>query len=90
MAKIKIEKPNPEKLKALQIDSWSPWQSEPCTFDWEYDCVETAYVFEGHVTVKTPEETVEIKSGDLVTFPKGLKCNWTVHKTIRKVYSFEE
>jgi uncharacterized protein len=46
-------------------------------------------VFEGRVTVETPDgENVEIEPGDLVTFPKGLKCNWTVHEKIRKVYKF--
>ncbi len=31
---------------------------------------------------------VEMEPGDLVTFPKGLKCTWTVHEIIRKVYKF--
>ena len=27
--------------------------------------------------------------GDLVMFPKGLKCRWIVHERIEKVYLFE-
>jgi uncharacterized protein len=89
MAKVQKEKPDEEKLKQLGIDAWSPWQCEPSTFPWEYDERETAFVFEGKVTVKTDDgEIVQIEPGDLVTFPKGLKCTWTVHETIRKVYRF--
>lgn len=89
MPKIKIEKPSKERLNSLMINRWSPWECKPSTFDWEYDLQEMAYVFEGKVKVKTPEEEVEINAGDLVTFPKGLKCTWTVLEKIRKVYSFQ-
>ncbi|HAG51262.1 MAG TPA: cupin, partial [Deltaproteobacteria bacterium] len=34
------------------------------------------------------DEEVEIKKGDLVTFPKGLKCKWNVIERIRKAYIF--
>ncbi len=89
MSEIKIEKPTEEMLKALNIDKWSPWECEPSTFDWEYDAIETAYVFEGKVRVQTPSGEVEINKGDLVTFPKGLKCKWNVIEKIRKVYTFK-
>lgn len=89
MSKIRIEKPTKEKLDSLGTDKWSPWECEPSTFDWEYDSDETAYVFSGKVKVKTPEEEVEINAGDLVTFPKGLKCTWNVIEKIRKVYTFK-
>ncbi len=88
MAKIKVEKVTDEKLNALDINSWSSWECEPSTFDWEYDSNETAYVLEGKVKVKTADEEVEINKGDLVTFPKGLKCTWNVIEKIKKVYTF--
>ena len=44
---------------------------------------------EGEVTVKTPTGEVNIEPGDLVTFPKGLSCEWKVKKPIRKVYNFK-
>jgi len=90
MSRIKIEHPSKEMLSQLGTEEWSPWECEPSQFDWEYDCDETAYVLDGHVTVKTAEETVEIKKGDLVTFPRGLKCTWTVHQKIRKVFTFDD
>lgn len=88
MSEIKIEKATPEKLKELKVDSWSPWECEPSTFDWEYSSEETAYVKEGKVKVKTASGEVEINQGDIVTFPKGLKCTWNVIKRISKVYTF--
>jgi uncharacterized cupin superfamily protein len=90
MAKIEKEKPDKAKLDQLGIDDWSPWECEPSSFPWQYGDQETAYVFEGKVTVETDDgEKVEIEGGDLVTFPKGMKCTWTVHEKIRKVYKFE-
>jgi uncharacterized cupin superfamily protein len=44
---------------------------------------------EGEVKVTTPDgEAVEFGPGDLVTFPRGLKCSWNVRKPIRKHYRF--
>lgn len=88
MAEIKVERPSEAQLKALGVDKWSPWSCEPSTFDWEYTSNETAYVLEGKVRVKTAKGEVEIKKGDLVTFPKGLACTWCVIERIRKVYKF--
>ena len=87
--RILIQKPTQEQLVKLNIDGWPTWACPPSTFDWEYDARETAYVFEGRVTVTTPYEEVSIGKGDLVVFPKGLKCKWTVHEAIRKVYKFD-
>lgn len=90
MGKIKIDKPDKESLDRLGIDNWSLWECEPSTFPWQYDETETAYVFEGDVIVETDDgEKVSIGPGDLVTFPSGLKCTWTINKKIRKVYRFE-
>jgi len=75
------------------MKDWDFWQCDPSTFDWEYFNTETCYIIEGQVTVRTEsdEENIEIdiEAGDLVTFPKGLKCVWDVKKPIRKVYTFE-
>ncbi|MBN2544020.1 cupin domain-containing protein [bacterium] len=87
MSKIKIEHDVPDsKLTDMNVFSWPTWECEPSTFNWEYTDDETCYVLEGDVIVKTGEEKVEIKPGDLVTFPRGLKCVWEVKKKIRKHY----
>jgi uncharacterized protein len=88
--KITKEKPTPEMLKALKVDTWSPWECEPSTFDWSYDTDETAYVLEGQVTVTCPDgQKIDIVAGDLVRFPQGLSCTWAVKQKISKVYRFE-
>ncbi len=74
----------------VNTSGWSTWECEPSTFDWEYNEDETAYVFEGKVIVKTPIEEVEVKGGQLVQFPKGMKCTWEVIEPIKKVYTFQK
>jgi uncharacterized protein len=88
---IKVVRATPEKLAQLGVDGWSPWECSPETFDWEYSSDETAYVKEGLVKVRTEYgQEVELGAGDLVFFPRGLKCTWTVVQTIRKVYIFDK
>lgn len=86
--KIKVERPTSDQLKELGISNWYSWECEPDAFDWEYTMGEMAYVFEGRVRIETHYGEVEIKAGDLVMFPKDLKCRWNVLEKIRKVYKF--
>lgn len=89
MRLIKVEKATPARLKELKVDTWSPWECGRETFDWEYSSDETAYVQAGQVKVRTEEgQEVEFAEGDIVFFPRGLKCTWTVVEPIRKVYRF--
>ena len=89
MSEITKKKPTKKELKELNIDSWSPWDCPPSVFNWSYTDEEWAYVLEGNVVVKTPSGEIEINKGDLVKFPKGLKCTWDVKKKIKKVYTFK-
>lgn len=78
------------KNKVLSdYDTWPIWQCEPSKFDWEYEEEEHCFIVEGSVTVVGEVNTVNIMAGDYVIFPKGLKCNWEVHETIKKHYSFK-
>jgi len=88
MAVVEIKKPSEEELRELGVKSWSIWECEPSVFDWEYDDVETCYILEGDVKVRTPEGEFHIESGDLVRFAQGLKCTWEVSKKVRKHYKF--
>jgi uncharacterized protein len=64
-------------------------RSHVSVFDWEHDATEICYVMEGEVKVTTSDgEAVQFGPGDLVTFPRGLKCSWEVRKPIRKHYRF--
>ncbi|SIN77831.1 hypothetical protein SAMN05443662_0581 [Sulfurivirga caldicuralii] len=77
------------ELQRLGVENWPIWEKEVSSFPWEYDTDETCYILDGRVTV-TPEdgEPVEIEAGDLVTFPKGMRCTWEIHEPIRKHYTF--
>jgi len=89
MKKIKLSTPTKEELQKLNVDNWPVWECGVSRFNWEYDEDETCYILEGEVVVETEDgEKYTIKKGDLVTFPKGLKCVWDVKKPIRKRYSF--
>ena len=87
---IEIKKAADENLKNLGLDSWSSWSCGVSEFDWEYDSDERCFIQEGKVVVTTDSgEKAEINKGDLVLFPKGLKCRWQVLEQVRKVYRFE-
>ena len=85
LKKIVLEKNVNEKRKEeLGVSNWPVWSCEPSTFDWSYDADETCYIIEGEANVKGGGQEVSFGPGDIVTFPKGLECVWTVHKKIRK------
>jgi hypothetical protein len=91
MSEIKVERtPSEDLLENLGVSSWPIWTKEVSEFPWQYDAEETCYLLEGDVIV-TPEggDPVEIKKGDLVTFPKGMSCTWKIRKDVRKHYKFE-
>lgn len=85
---IKIKKPTEEELKELNVESWGIWEKEQSEFPWEYDETETCYILEGKAKVKTPNQEVEFGKGDMVVFPKGLKCTWEIKEKIKKHYRF--
>ncbi len=87
---IQVERnPGEERLKELGVRDWPIWTKEVSEFPWEYDTDEVCYILEGEVTV-TPDGggPVRIQAGDLVTFPKGMKCTWKITRDIRKHYDF--
>ena len=88
MDDIKVEKATDQKLKNLNVKNWSPWDCEPSIFDWEYDEKETCFIMQGKARVTSGNQEVEFGKGDIVVFPKGLKCKWQVIDKISKVYKF--
>jgi uncharacterized protein len=90
MNNIEITQPGEVQIKELDIAQWCPWECEPSVFEWTYDDEEWCFIFEGRAIIKTAkQEKIEIKKGDLVKFPKQLKCTWQVLEKIRKVYIFK-
>ena len=88
MSKVIIEKLTESEIEKRKIKSWSIWTKEISTFDWFYDSDEQCLILEGEFTVNTDEGDFKVKSGDFVTFKKGLKCFWIVEKPICKHYKF--
>eukprot|EP00262_Sarcandra_glabra_P009583 TRINITY_DN2400_c0_g1_i1.p1 TRINITY_DN2400_c0_g1~~TRINITY_DN2400_c0_g1_i1.p1 ORF type:complete len:148 (-),score=30.50 TRINITY_DN2400_c0_g1_i1:128-571(-) len=90
---IKIETNPPEsKLTELGVRKWPKWGCPPSKFPWTYDAKETCYVLEGKVKVYPDghqNEFVEFGAGDMVVFPKGMKCTWEVSQAVDKHYNFE-
>lgn len=86
---IEVKQLSEQEIDEMGIKSWPIWTKEASKFDWFYDSKETCLILEGKVTVSSEYGEVEIKKGDFVTFPKGLKCVWNIHEDIRKHYNFE-
>jgi len=87
--KITVSKPTKEELEKIGVDNWGIWEKEPSVFDWSYSEPETCLILEGEAEVKGKNgEAASFKTGDLVVFPTGLDCTWTIKKKIRKRYQF--
>ncbi|KAF3777927.1 hypothetical protein EJ110_NYTH40182 [Nymphaea thermarum] len=88
---VKIERSPPEsRLSELGVRKWPKWGCPPSKFPWTYTDRETCYVLEGKVKVYPDghDDYVEIGAGDLVVFPKGMKCTWDVSQAVDKHYNF--
>ena len=81
----------PAKLDVLYVDDWPIWEKGISEFDWTYDKKETCYIIEGKAII-TPENeaAVTIQEGDMVFFPKGMKCTWKIIEAIEKNYLLED
>lgn len=90
MTDVTIEtQPSETKLTEMGVRGWPIWQKEVSTFPWTYDAEEVCYLLEGKATVTIEDGTnYEFKAGDLVTFSKGLSCEWQIHKEVKKHYQF--
>ena len=87
MKKILITRPDDGQKQELGVDSWAIWEKEISTFDWSYGDRETCYILEGKAKVVPGDgEPVEFAAGDLVVFPKGMRCVWDISSPIRKHY----
>ena len=89
MAKIKVERLSDEELEKMGVKNWGTWEKEVSEFDWEYTSEEHCYIIDGRAVIEAPGEKVEIKKGDYVVFPVGLKCRWKVVEPIKKYYNFK-
>lgn len=65
------------------------WECEPGASRWEFlTRGEVIYVLSGRMTVQADgEEPVELTAGSSCIFPIGWQGVWTVHETLRKVFT---
>ena len=83
--RIKVEKPTDSEI--ADMITLPTWSKEISTFDWEYGSEETCFLLAGDVRVTTDDgEVAEFGKGDLVTFPRGLKCVWEIRQPVHKHY----
>jgi len=90
MSGIEIDRnPSEDRLSELGVRDWPTWSKEASEFPWTYDEAETCYFLDGEVVV-TPDggEPVTMGAGDLVTFPAGMSCTWTIREDVTKHYRF--
>jgi len=88
MSKIKVERnPAEKRLQDDGIYDWPIWTKEVSEFPWTYSADEICYFLEGDVVV-IPDggDSVEMKKGDLVTFPEGMSCTWKISRNVKKHY----
>ncbi len=91
MQEIKvIHQASKADLGAQGVFDWSLWSHPEAKFPWSYEDKESCYLLEGKVTV-TPKngKPVTIVKGDLVTLPKGLKCDWEILEAVKTHYKFD-
>lgn len=84
--RIEVRKPTAEETVRMQ--QCPIWEKEVSVFPWHYDEPETCLILEGQVTVAGGGQTVHFGPGDLVIFPEGLDCTWTIQQPVRKHYRF--
>jgi len=85
---IQVRRVPEEEAREEGVFEWPIWEKDVSTFAWHYDERETCYVIAGQVRVEPSEgEPVSIGPGDMVVFPAGLDCNWTITEPVRKHYS---
>jgi len=85
---IVVRKPTEDEIETCS--KWPIWTCRQSTFNWEYDEKETCLIIEGLVKITALDNSLEVSfaAGDLVIFPKNLKCTWHVINAVRKHYNF--
>ena len=88
--KITVEQPDKNQLQQLQVSSWPTLYKEVSKIEWVFTETEVSYFLEGKVIVETSDGSkVEVKKGDLATFPKGLSCTWYIIEPMRKHFNLK-
>jgi uncharacterized protein len=82
MSEITIIKLSEEEFAERKISSWPLETIEKSRFERIFESEESFYMLEGDLWIDTPTMIYHIFPGDLITFPKGLKCTWAIWKRV--------
>ncbi len=79
-----------EWLRRRAAGGWSHtamlWRCDPMSFDYEFPGDESFLVLSGSVRIelKDGDETIELRTGDVASFPKGTRSVWTIVEPLKK------
>jgi uncharacterized cupin superfamily protein len=63
------------------------WTAQPSVFNYTFELNETLHVLEGHVVVRQEGgPTLDLRAGDVATFPRGAVTRWEVREPFKKVF----
>lgn len=62
---------------------------QPCTFRYAFRANDTFFAVSGNATIvdETSGETIHVKPGDILSFPKGTPVKWTVESEFIEVFA---
>ena len=79
-----------EWLRRRADGGWSHtamlWRCDPMTFDYVFPGDESFLVVSGAVRIELEDgdETVELRAGEVASFPKGTRSVWTIEEPLVK------
>jgi hypothetical protein len=79
-----------EWLRRRTDGGWSHtamlWRCDPMSFDYVFPGDESFKIFSGAVRIVLDEggETIELRKGDVASFPKGTRSVWTILERLEK------
>jgi uncharacterized cupin superfamily protein len=79
-----------EWLRRRTDEGWSHtamlWRCDPMSFDYVFPGDESFLVLSGSVRIELKDEgeTVELRKGDVASFPKGTRSVWTILEPLEK------
>jgi uncharacterized protein len=83
--------PNSNELHQMGLTNAPIWTQEVSEFSQTYEAKKLCYFLEGEVLVSHGlDEKDLIQKGDLVTFPIGMTCTWTVKSPVKLQYCYPE
>ena len=63
------------------------WRCKPMTFEYEFPGDEMFQILQGNLLVEIAgEESINLQTGDIVSFDKGIKSTWTVQSSFKKFF----